>query len=261
MKRPWMRYLLPQAVTFTGIFFGLLSITWAPHHPYASGVAILVACACDLMDGRVARWTRTERAFGLQMDSLADVINCGVAPAFLVHCWSLHGRMLGRFDLYLLVAFIFVACAAGRLARFNVDAEKNVSQDNDFPNKNSTTSKASKPHFASTEFSGIPAPVGAMLLCTVVMAHHETGISFLKRVEFMGPYVFLIASLMISTIPFRSLKQFRTRFGQFLFFGSIIGGFTTLALGGPGGSVLLCLLLIYALDGLMKKMLSIIHPS
>ncbi len=80
MKRPWMRYLLPQAVTFTGIFFGLLSIAWAPHHPYASGVAILVACACDLMDGRVARWTKSGSAFGLQLDSLADIINCGVAP-------------------------------------------------------------------------------------------------------------------------------------------------------------------------------------
>ena len=249
MKRPWMRYLLPQAVTFTGMFFGLLSITWAPRHPYASGVAILVACACDLMDGRVARWTKSESAFGLQMDSLADIINCGVAPAFLVHCWSLHGRMLGRFDLYLLVAFFFVACAAGRLARFNVDAEKNLLQDSVSQNKN------------STEFSGISTPVGAMLLCSIVMAHHETGLSFLKSVEFMGPYVFLIALLMISTIPFRSFKQFRTRFGQFLFFGSIIGGFTTLALGGPGGSVLLCLLLTYVLDGLVKKMLSIIHPS
>ena len=103
-----MLYWLPQAVTFTGIFFGLLSITWAPHHPHASGVAILVACACDLMDGRVARWTGTESAFGLQMDSLADIINCGVAPAFLVHCWSLHGGMLGRFDLYLLVAFFLL---------------------------------------------------------------------------------------------------------------------------------------------------------
>ncbi len=244
-----MRYLLPQAVTFTGIFFGLLSITWAPHHPYASGVAILVACACDLMDGRVARWTKSESAFGLQMDSLADIINCGVAPAFLVHCWSLHGRMLGRFDLYLLVAFFFVACAAGRLARFNVDAQKNVLQDSISQNEN------------PTEFSGIPTPVGAMLLCSVVMAHQETGLSFLKSVEFMGLYVFLIALLMISTVPFRSFKQFRTRFGQFLFFGSIIGGFTTLALGGPGGSVLLCLLLTYVLDGLVKKMLSIIHPS
>ena len=172
MKRPWMRYLLPQAVTFTGIFFGLLSIAWAPHHPYASGMAIFVACACDLMDGRVARWTKSESAFGLQMDSLADIINCGVAPAFLVHCWSLHGRMLRRFDLYLLVAFFFVACAAGRLARFNVDAEKNLLQDSVSQNKN------------STEFSGISTPVGAMLLCSIVMAHHETGLSFLKSVYF-----------------------------------------------------------------------------
>jgi CDP-diacylglycerol--serine O-phosphatidyltransferase len=242
-----------------GIFFGLLAITWAPENPYASGVAILVACACDLLDGRVARWTRTESAFGLQMDSLADIINCGVAPAFLVHYWSLHGGMLGRFDLFLLVTFFFVACAAGRLARFNVDAERNVLQDSDFLNKNSTSSKTSKPHVRSIEFSGIPTPVGAMLLCTVVMAHHETGLSFLKRVEFMGPYVFLVALLMISTIPFRSFKQFRTRFGQFIFFGSIVGGFTTLALGGPGGSVLLCLLLTYVLSGLVKKVLSIIY--
>ena len=256
-----MLYLLPQAVTFTGIFFGLLSITWAPHHPYAAGVAILVACTCDLLDGRVARWTRTESALGLQMDSLADVINCGVAPAFLVHYWVLHGRMLGRFDLYLLVIFFFVACAVGRLARFNMDAEKNVPQDNFSPNDNSTVSETYKPHFAPIEFSGIPAPVAAMMLCTVVMAHHETGLSFLKRVEFMGPYVLLIALLMISTIRFRSFKQFRTRFGQFLFFGSIVGGFTTLALGGPGGAVLLCLLFTYVFDGLVKKVLSIIHPS
>lgn len=261
MKRSWMLYLLPQAVTFTGIFFGLLSIAWAPHRPYAAGVAILLACTCDLMDGRVARWTRTESAFGLQMDSLADIINCGVAPAFLVHYWSLHGGMLGRFDLYLLVVFFFVACAAGRLARFNVDAEKNVLKDNVSTNDDSALSETSRPRSAPTEFSGIPTPVGAMLLCTVVMAHYETGLSFLKCVEFTGPYVLVISLLMISTIPFRSFKQFRARLGQFLFFGSIVGGFTTLALGGPGGAVLLCLLLTYVLSGLVKKVLSIIHPS
>jgi CDP-diacylglycerol--serine O-phosphatidyltransferase len=254
-----MRYWLPQSVTLVGIFFGLLSIKRAPEYPYASGVAILVACACDLMDGRVARWTKAESAFGLQMDSLADVINCGVAPAYLVHCWSLRGGMLGRFDLFLLVTFFFVACAAGRLARFNVDAEKSVLRDSFSLNKNSNTSKTSKPHVTSTEFTGIPTPVGAMLLCTVVMAHHEMGLSFLKRVEFMGPYLFLIALLMISKIPFRSFKQFRTRLGQFIFFGSIVGGFTTLAFGGPGGTVLLCLLLTYVLSGLLKKVLSFIH--
>jgi CDP-diacylglycerol--serine O-phosphatidyltransferase len=195
------------------------------------------------------------------MDSLADIINCGVAPAFLVHCWSLHGRMLGRFDLYLLVAFFFVACAAGRLARFNVDTEKNVPQESVSRNEKSTVSETSKSNFSPIEFSGIPTPVGAMLLCSVVMAHHETGLSFLKRVEFTGPYVFLIALLMISTIPFRSFKQFRTRFGQFSFFGSIVCGFTILALGGPGGTVLLCLLLTYVLDGLVRKVPFIIPPS
>jgi CDP-diacylglycerol--serine O-phosphatidyltransferase len=248
-----MRYWLPQGVTLTGIFFGLLSIKWAPHHPYAAAVAILFACTCDLMDGRVARWAQAESAFGLQMDSLADIINCGVAPAFLVHCWSLNGAMLGLFDLFLIVIFFFVACAAGRLARFNVEAKKNVPPNNVSPNDNSTVSKNSKPRLAFNEFSGLPTPVAAMLLCSVVMAHHETGLFFLKRVEFTGPCVLLIALLMISTIPFSSFKQFRSRFAQLLFFGSIVGGFTTLALGGPGGAILLCLLLAYVFSGLVKK--------
>jgi CDP-diacylglycerol--serine O-phosphatidyltransferase len=235
-----------------GIFFGVISMAWAPDHPYAAGIAILLACTCDLMDGRVARWTRTESAFGRQMDSLADVINCGLAPAFLAYYWSLHGMLIGRFDLYLLFVFFFVACAAGRLARFNVNAEKNVPRDNLPVNDTLTPPPA---------FSGLPTPVGAMLICTVVMTYHETGLLFLKHVGFMGPYMLVIALLMISTIPFRSFKQFRFRFGQFLFFGSVVAGFATLALGGPGGAVLLCLLLTYVISGLMRKGLAIIHPS
>jgi len=252
MRRPWILYLCPQAVTFAGLFFGLISMAWAPNHPYAAGIAILLACTCDLMDGRVARWTGTETTFGLQMDSLADIINCGVAPAFLAYYWSLNGMMIGRFDLYLLFVFIFVACAAGRLARFNVDAEKNVPRD-----KLSASDSPAPP----PTFSGIPTPVGAMLICTVVMTYHETGLFFLKRAAFMGPYVLAIALLMVSTIPFRSFKGFRSRFGQFLFFGAIIAGFATLALGGPGGAVLLCLLLIYVISGLVKKGRTMIHSS
>lgn len=252
MKRPWILYLLPQAVTLTGIFFGLLSMIWAPNRPYAAAIAILLACTCDLIDGRVARWARTESAFGLQMDSLADIINCGVAPALLAYHWSLHGMMIGRLDLSPLFVFFFVACAAMRLARFNVDAEKDIS-----PHNKSGTDKP----VPSPTFSGVPSPVGAMLICTVVMTSHETGLSLLKHAAFMGPYVLAIGFLMVSTIPFRSFKRFRSRFGQFLFFGSIIAGFTILALGGPGGVVLLCLLLIYTISGLMKKGLNILRPT
>jgi CDP-diacylglycerol--serine O-phosphatidyltransferase len=252
MKRPWILYLLPQAVTLTGIFFGLLSMVWAPNRPYASGIAILLACTCDLIDGRVARWTKTESSFGLQLDSLADIINCGVAPAFLAYHWSLHGMMIGRFDLSPLFVFFFVACAAIRLARFNVDAEKDVSREN------LAVTDKSTPHPA---FSGVPSPVGAMLICTVVMTSHETGLLFFKRAAFMGPYVLAIGFLMVSTIPFRSLKRFRNRFGQFLFFGSIVAGFAILALGGPGGAVLLCLLLIYLFSGFVKRGFTILRRS
>jgi phosphatidylserine synthase len=86
--------------------------------------------------------------------------------------------MLGRFDLYLLIIFFFAACAVGRLARFNVAAEKNLLQNNVSPNDNSTASETSKTHISPIKFSGVPTPVGAMLLGTVVMAHHETGLSF-----------------------------------------------------------------------------------
>ena len=252
MKRPWIFYLFPQAVTLTGIFFGLLSIAWAPGRPYAAGIAILLACTCDLLDGRVARWTGTESQFGLQMDSLADIINCGLAPAFLAYHWSLRGMMIGRFDLSLLIVFFFVACAAIRLARFNVDVEKKVPQDK--------LSAKGNPAPHST-FSGIPTPVAAMLICTAVMTYHETGLLFLKRAAFMGPYVLVIALLMVSTIPFRSFKGFRSRFGQILFFGSILAGYATLAFGGPGGAILLCLLCIYVISGLVKKVLNLIPLS
>ena len=175
-----------------------------------------------------------------------------LAPAFLACYWSLHGMLIGRFDLYLLFVFFYVACAAGRLARFNVNAEKNVSRDNLSVNDTLAPTPA---------FSGIPTPVGAMLICTVVMTYYEAGLLFLKHVGFMGPYMLFIALLMISTIPFRSFKQFRSRFGQFLFFGSVVAGFATLALGGPGGAVLLCLLLTYVISGLMKRGLAMLHLS
>ena len=95
-----------------------------------------------------------------------------------------------------------------------------------------------------------------MLLCTAVMVHEETGIAFIKHVEVMGPYVLGIGVLMISRIPFRSFKEFRTQSGHYLFFGSILLGFIVLAVGGPGGTILWCLLLFYVLSGLVRKIIS-----
>lgn len=120
-------FLLPNALTTGALFAGFYSIISGINgHFIAASVAILVAGLLDALDGRVARLTNTESAFGLQYDSLSDLISFGLAPALLAFNWSLASLRevsptAGK--LGWLAAFIFVACAALRLARFNTQAE------------------------------------------------------------------------------------------------------------------------------------------
>src|SRR5664279_6462513 len=115
-------FLLPNLVTLASVFCGFNAILiLAQVAPGAdaigrAAVLLLFAMLFDLLDGRVARMTKTQSAFGLQLDSLADIISFGVAPALLVYKWVLHREPIPG----LLTAFMFVSCAAIRLARFNV---------------------------------------------------------------------------------------------------------------------------------------------
>ncbi|HKJ28538.1 MAG TPA: CDP-diacylglycerol--serine O-phosphatidyltransferase [Anaerolineales bacterium] len=120
-------YLLPNALTTGALFAGFFSIIAGINGRFiAAAVAILVAALLDALDGRVARLTNTETDFGVQYDSLSDLISFGVAPALLAFNWSLStlgawGPLAGK--LGWLAAFVYVACAALRLARFNTQAE------------------------------------------------------------------------------------------------------------------------------------------
>lgn len=120
-------YLLPNALTTGALFAGFFSIISGISGRYvSSAVAVLVAALLDALDGRVARLTRTETDFGEQYDSLSDLVSFGLAPALLAFNWSL--ASLGQWSplaakLGWLAAFIFVACAALRLARFNTQAK------------------------------------------------------------------------------------------------------------------------------------------
>lgn len=120
-------FLLPNALTTCALFAGFFSIISGINGRYiAAAVAILVAAVLDALDGRVARMTHTETEFGVQYDSLSDLISFGVAPALLAFNWSLaslggSGTLPGK--LGWLAAFVYVACAALRLARFNTQAE------------------------------------------------------------------------------------------------------------------------------------------
>ena len=119
-------YLLPNALTTGALFAGFFSIISGINGRFvAAAVAVLVAALLDALDGRVARLTRTESDFGVQYDSLSDLVSFGLTPALLAFNWSLStlgstASLAGK--LGWLAAFIYVACAALRLARFNTQA-------------------------------------------------------------------------------------------------------------------------------------------
>ena len=114
-------FVVPNLITLASIFCGFNAIrVVALDNPsvddfYRAAILLMFATFFDLMDGRVARMTRTQSAFGLQLDSLADIVSFGVAPAILMYKWVLYRHPMG-----LLVAFMFTACGAIRLARFKV---------------------------------------------------------------------------------------------------------------------------------------------
>lgn len=149
-------YLLPNLITATSIFFGLLAIKYsidgrllhdASQFIYAA-YAILAAGVCDGLDGSIARLTRTQSSFGVQLDSLCDLVSFGAAPAFVAYNFGLY-----EFSrLGFCVVFIYTACGALRLARFNVQSSKGKANGN---------------------FSGIPIPMAAAPIAVFILAQGE----------------------------------------------------------------------------------------
>lgn len=190
-------FVLPNLITLGGVFCGFNAIRLvAKERPtdedvYRAAVVLIFAMLFDLMDGRVARMTKTQSAFGLQLDSLADVISFGVAPALLVYKWVLYREPIPG----LLVAFGYVACAAVRLARFNVLAS-------------SATGAPTKP---GKHIIGLPSPPAAGILISLVVANHAAG-GVIGREEYtlvlLGVTVGL-GLLMVSNVRFRSFKDLR----------------------------------------------------
>lgn len=189
-KRKWL-YVLPNLFTLSSVFCGLYAMTLVtrdtPAAFYGSALAILFGMLFDGLDGRVARLTRTQSSFGMQLDSLADVITFGAAPAFLIWKWAL--EPLGFIGLFL--AFSYLACGALRLARFNVIEARGGSGG------------------ASSYFMGLPIPLAAGVLVSLVIAHTRTyGDAPIPALP-VAVLVGLLAYLMVSTVRYRTFKQMR----------------------------------------------------
>jgi CDP-diacylglycerol--serine O-phosphatidyltransferase len=176
-------YLLPNILTTGGLFAGVYSILASVRGAYwAAAVAILVANVCDILDGRIARMTRTTTRFGIEYDSLADVIAFGVAPGILVYTWALQPwGTLGW-----LAASTYVACGALRLARFNVQYEN-----------------TEKRHFL-----GLPIPAAAEVIASLVLLYYFFGGEgeTHKRITLLLT-TFVLAALMVSNFRYVSFKE------------------------------------------------------
>ena len=175
-------YVLPALFTAGNILCGYLSLDASGRGAFEfAAILIFAAGFLDGMDGRVARMTGTTSAFGEQLDSLADVVSFGVAPAFLVYHWGLTG--FGRAGL--LVSFLYVVCGASRLARFNVQI-----------------------HVVDKRwFVGLPIPSAAGALCGLIWAVPSTNLTDTLRGVFLGVTA-VLAFLMVSTFRYRSFKDF-----------------------------------------------------
>jgi CDP-diacylglycerol--serine O-phosphatidyltransferase len=187
-------FILPNLFTLSSIFCGFYAIVLCGQNPtaeelYRASLLIIFAMFFDIVDGRVARLTRTQSAFGMEIDSLADVVSFGVAPALLVYTWSLSA--LGNFGIF--ACFSYVACGAIRLARFNV-----LSTD--------TTGRPKKP---SKYILGLPIPGAAGVLVSLVAANHAVDGELAVRHVPIAVVMCSLAFFMVSTIKFRSFKDLR----------------------------------------------------
>lgn len=190
-----LMFVLPNLFTVTSIFCGFYALTLSsgeatPVQLYQAALAIFFAMFFDGFDGRVARLTRTQSQFGVELDSLADVVSFGVVPAMLVYKWALAD--LGFVGIF--ISFAYAACGALRLARFNVIAQRS-------------------PHGgASAFFVGLPIPFAALGIVTMVLAHyaitHGGPLPSSARVPIAAAVV-LLALLMVSTVPYRTFKHVR----------------------------------------------------
>jgi len=233
-------FIFPCFVTLLGMFSGFYGIIAALNGKYViAAYAIILALVFDSIDGKVARMLNAQSDFGIQIDSIADVISFGVAPAILVYNWVLvdYGR------IGWMAAFLFVACGALRLARFNVQTKE----------------------IDNTYFVGLPIPAAAGMIAASVLFAKEL---FGNPADITIPIwfaltIYILAFLMVSNVPYYSFKNLTTlKSNPFkLMVGFVLFIFT---LGLYPEIFLFLIALLYVLSGLfllLYKRANAKHPK
>lgn len=216
-------YLLPNLLTTFALFAGFYSIVAAMKgHFDDAAIGIFVAMVADGLDGRVARLTNTQSAFGAQYDSLSDMAAFGIAPALVVFSWSL--VYLGK--LGWLAAFLYAAATALRLARFNI---QQASSDKRY-------------------FQGLPCPSAAGLIASIVWMGWSYEVDGAAIAALVAVLTIIVASLMVSTIRYSSFKSIDFK-GKVPFFTVVIAVFIIAAIALEPPEMLFILFMLYIISG------------
>jgi CDP-diacylglycerol--serine O-phosphatidyltransferase len=225
-------FILPNAFTAASVFCGVYAILHTVMHSgpealHRSAMAIFFAGLFDMFDGRVARLTKTQSDFGVEFDSLADVVSFGVAPAVIVYRWALWP--IGSWGI--VAAVCFTTCGAIRLARFNVLTHRKEESGN--------------------FFTGLPIPIAASMIVALVIAHTRifAGLPVQRHILVLT-LVLVLSWLMVSNVLFWSFKN--VRFGRktlYILFAITVGMFIA-GLKYPVSLILLSMISTYILAGM-----------
>lgn len=235
-------FILPNLFTCSSIFCGFYAILICATEPsaddfYRASLLIVFAMFFDAIDGRVARMTRTQSAFGVQIDSLADVASFGVAPAVLVYKWSLSSlEMLG-----VLTCFAYVACGTIRLARFNVLA----------------MGEKGAPKKPGKYILGLPIPGAAGILVSIVVANHSMEDVLPGSPVVMTGVVLALAFFMVSTIKFRSFKDLKLSWRTVFFVTLALTSSVVIAVSYHVSFALVWLLTSYIVIGILELLFNL----
>ena len=237
--RPNLRklmFVLPNLFTVSSIFCGIYSITLSSGEAtgdnfYRAAVAIFFGSFFDAFDGRVARMTQTQSDFGVELDSLADVITFGVAPSILVYKWALSG--MGTAGVA--ICAIYASCGAIRLARFNVIAHEGG---------------------PSRYFVGLPIPLAAGMLVSLVIAleHLRAPVAEAVGMWPIASLVLVLSFLMVSTIRYRTFKEAGLHPRTLFVFALIVAVGVVVAYRSRPSLVLLVYFSFYILLGLAEEL-------
>ena len=254
-------FILPNLFTLSSIFCGFYAmlVCTSPTVPipggsgvpsldgdvtpeafYKASILIVFAMFFDTIDGRVARLTKTQSAFGVQIDSLADVVSFGAAPAVLVYRWSLHE--LGVVGLA--SSFVFLGCGAIRLARFNVLA----------------MGAGGAPKKPSKFILGLPIPGAAGVVVALVVANWFLDVPWLRldrHAEVVLALVLVLSFFMVSTIKFRSFKNVKLTFTSVVIVVGAVGSTIAMMMMFHWSVALVWLLAGYVTLGVVEAILDL----